>query len=60
MKKKGVVIAAAVAASIVVGGCAQRYDQPMPKDRSSGYQSGHSSKMGKMGGSSCKGNRCSS
>lgn len=58
MSKKGVVIASAVAAAILIGGCASQ-DQPMPQD-SSNYQSGHSAKMGKMGGSSCKGNHCSS
>ena len=54
MIKKGVVLASAVAAAVVLGGCAESKQQPMPH-HASAYQSGHSAKLGKMGGSSCKG-----
>ena len=55
MKMKGVVIATAVAATLVVAGCSK--PRPMPHGHPS--QAGHSGKLGKMGGNSCKANKCS-
>ncbi len=56
MSKKGLIIASAVAAAVVLAGCS--HHQSMPQGSS--YQSGPSSKLGKMGGSSCKSHRCKS
>ena len=43
MSKKGVVVASALAAAVVLGGCAQR--QPIPSS-SPAYQAGPSIKLG--------------
>ncbi len=54
MSKKGVVIASAVAAAIILAGCSKQ--EPMPQGSTT--QSGSSAKLGKMGGSGCKGHHC--
>lgn len=46
MSKKGVLIASAVAAALLLGGCS--HQQPMPQGPMAG-QAGPSSKLGKMG-----------